>query len=74
MCVVETTEVEIKRIRDVDGRFAHDYGEWDRTLPTWRAQCGAYYTQQCRRLGHEPTEDLQLVCERFTVLYPSVRP
>ena len=70
VCVVKTTEIAMKRFTEVDAQFAYDYGEWDRTLEMWRRQCWEYYSEQCRRLGREPTEEMLLVCERFKVVYP----
>lgn len=70
VCVIETISVEIKGFAEVDASFAYDYGEWDRTLEGWRAHCWAYYAEQCRALGREPSQDMPLVCERFRVVYP----
>ena len=70
ICVVETTQIEIKPFSEVDTRFAYDYGEWDRTLPGWRKHCWDSYSDHCRSLGKEPTETMPLVCERFKVVYP----
>lgn len=68
-CVVQTDEVEVKPFSDVDAQFAYDYGEWDRTLETWREHCWSYYAEQCNYLGIAPSEDMLLVCERFSVVY-----
>jgi len=70
VCIVETTQVEIRRFADVDAGFARDYGEWDGTLETWRRKCWAYYSACCRELDREPSQDMLLVCERFRVVYP----
>ena len=70
VCVVETIAVEIKAFADVDAAFANDYGEWDRTLETWRAHCWEFNTRRCQALGKAPTPEMPLVCERFTVVYP----
>jgi uncharacterized protein YhfF len=70
VCVVETIEVEIKGLAEADAAFAYDYGEWDRTLETWRTQCWEFYAPYCRTLGKVPTPEMPLVCERFTVIYP----
>lgn len=69
VCVVQTDEVEVKPFSDVDAQFAYDYGEWDRTLETWREHCWSYYAEQCAYLGITPSEDMLLVCERFSVIY-----
>ncbi len=70
VCVVETTWLAIKSFLEVDIQFAYEYGEWDRTLESWREQCWAYYSEQCRSLGRPATQEMPLVCERFKVVYP----
>lgn len=70
VCVVETIAADIKGFAEVDAAFAYDYGEWDRTLETWRARCWEFNTPRCHALGKTPTPEMPLVCERFTVVYP----
>ena len=70
VCIVETTALEIKPLRDVDARFAYDYGEGDRTLESWRADCLAYNRPRCLALGKSATDEMPLLCERFVVVYP----
>ena len=70
VCIVETTWVAIKKFAEVDAQFAYEYGEWDRTLESWRAHCWRYYPEQCRRIGKSATAEMPLVCERFRVVYP----
>lgn len=67
--IVETTEVERRPFGEVDAQFARDYGEWDRTLPTWKARNGAHYRKVCQGLGLEWHERRELVCERFKVVF-----
>lgn len=69
VCVVETSEVEVKPLNKVDAAFARDYGEWDGMLTRWRETAWAYYEAQCRDLGKTPTPDMPLVCERCQVIY-----
>ncbi len=70
ICVVETVEIVIKPFSEVDAPYAYDYGEWDRTLETWRRECWADYSRLSTQLGQEPTEAMLLVFERFKVIYP----
>jgi uncharacterized protein YhfF len=70
VCVVETIAVEIKAFAEVDAAYAYAYGEWNRTLETWRAHCWAFNAPRCRALGKAPTPEMPLVCERFRVVYP----
>jgi uncharacterized protein YhfF len=70
VCVIETLAVDVKAFADVDETFAYDYGEWDRTLATWRARCWELNAPRCHALGKVPTLEMALVCERFAVVYP----
>ncbi len=70
VCVIETFAVDVKAFADVDETFAYDYGEWDRTLETWRARCWEFNALRCHALGKVPTPGMPLVCERFNVVYP----
>ena len=36
LCVIETVEVTIRALSEVDAAFAYDEGEGDRTLESWR--------------------------------------
>ncbi|MBO6637715.1 MAG: ASCH domain-containing protein [Roseitalea sp.] len=67
--IIETTEVRRRPFGEVDAQFAHDYGEWDRTLGTWKARNGAHYRAVCQKLGVEWHERRELVCERFKVVF-----
>ena len=70
VCLVETIRLEATPFHMVDEAFARAYGEWDRTLARWRAECWAYYAAQARALGIELDEELILLCEWFRVVYP----
>lgn len=69
VCVIRTTELEEKRFCDVDEAFAYDYGEGARTLEWWREHLYAWYANQCREMGVQPTEEMPLLCERFEVAF-----
>ncbi len=62
-CVVETTEVAIKRFDQVDTKFAADEGEGDLSYAFWRDAHETYF----RRQG-QFSEDMLVVCERFRVI------
>lgn len=69
LCVVETTEVEIRPYNEVDAQFASDEGEGDQTLAYWRRVHWDFFSRTLTSIGEEPTEDMPLVCERFRVIY-----
>ncbi len=71
LCIVETTEVAIRPFNKVDAQFARDEGEGDRTLAYWRQAHQRFFTRSLIRIGHEFSETMSLVCERFRVVYPT---
>lgn len=62
-CMIETSEVAIRRFDEVDAAFACDEGEGDRSLAYWRSE----HERFCGRHGVF-SEDMLLVCERFRLV------
>lgn len=62
-CVIETIEVVKRRFCDVDAAFAHEEGEDDRTLESWRREHRRYFE---RNGGW--SDEMWLACERFRVV------
>ena len=67
-CLIEITEVEITPYGEVDATFAHDEGEDDRTLESWREGHWRYFERVLPAIGRMPTKAMPLVCERFRVV------
>lgn len=65
LCIVQTTEIEVRPFGEVDARFAWDEGEGDRTLEWWRAAHIRFF----KRLGTDMTEDTRMVLERFELVF-----
>jgi uncharacterized protein YhfF len=65
LCVIETVEVEVRAAGEVDEAFAHDEGEDDRTLRSWRQAHERFFG----RAGVALTDETKLVCERFKVVH-----
>lgn len=70
LCIIESTEVEIRQFNQVDAEFAYDEGEGDRTLENWRAGHRDFFGRVCAAIGRQPSEDMPVVCERFSLVYP----
>jgi uncharacterized protein YhfF len=71
LCIIETTEVEIRPFNEVDAQFAYEEGEDDRTLESWRREHWIFYARVLPRdYGLQSAEDMPLICERFQVVYP----
>ncbi len=69
LCIVETTEVEIRSYDEVDGRFAYEEGEGDRSLDYWREAHWRFFSRTLPNIGKEPATHMPLACERFRVVY-----
>ena len=73
VAVLETTEIEVKRMGDVDLAFAIDEGEGFESLEDWRAAHVRFFTspEMVAHLG-EPRvaidDDTLVVCQRFRVV------
>jgi uncharacterized protein YhfF len=70
-CVVRTTRIDVMPFRDVDAAFAFDEGEGDRTLASWRAMHRAFFAREGAQAGFTFTDELDVVCERFAVVWPA---
>ena len=73
VAVIETTEVEVKRMGDVDLQFAIDEGEGFGTVADWHAAHVRFFTspEMAAALGDPPVtidEDTLVVCTRFRVV------
>ncbi len=69
LCIIETTEVAVRRFDEVDGRFAYEEGEGDRSLEYWRGEHRRFFARTLPGIGRRFSEDMPLVCERFRVVY-----
>ena len=69
LCIVETTEVEVRPYDQVDVQFAYEEREGDRSLKYWRETHWRFFSRTLPRIGKEPAMNMPLVCERFRVIY-----
>ncbi len=68
--VVRSRELRIGPLGSVDEAFAWDEGEGDRTRDWWVEAHLRYMRRTCARLGVDVDEQLELVFERFQVVWP----
>ena len=69
ICIIETTDVEVMAFNAVGEKHAYEEGEGDRSLDYWREVHWAFFAEECKSIGREPTEDMPVVCERFRLIY-----
>ena len=69
LCIVETTNVFIRKYNEVDADFACSEGEGDLSLAYWREAHRNFFARTLPVIGKEFSEDMPLVCERFRLIY-----
>jgi uncharacterized protein YhfF len=69
LCIIETTEVEIRRFDEVDEDFAREEGEGDLSLEYWRRAHERFFSRNLPKIGRVFSEGMPLVCERFRVIH-----
>ncbi len=68
--VTRTTSLRRTTFDDVDEEHAFWEGEDDRTLESYRREHINYFTRLGKALGFEFSEDMEVVLERFELVYP----
>ncbi len=68
-CIIETTEVTLRKYNEVDEVFAKEEGEGDLSLEYWRDAHKRYFKRTLPLIGKEFSEDIMLVCERFKIVW-----
>jgi uncharacterized protein YhfF len=68
--VLRSTELRVGVIESVDDAFAWDEGEGDRSRAWWLDAHRRFFTRTCAARGAEFTEDLEVVFERFRLVWP----
>jgi uncharacterized protein YhfF len=68
--ILRSTELRIGPLHSVDDAFAWDEGENDRTRASWLAGHLAYFTRTQTARGEAWDDGLDVVFERFEVVWP----
>ncbi len=69
VAVLETLEVNLRKLSELDEEFARDYGEWDRTLETLQSELTAYYRPLVQNTDNGDEGEIELLCERFRIVF-----
>ena len=70
--VLRSIRVDIMPFNEVDADFAAAEGEGDGSLAYWQAAHERYFKRSCDRLGLIWHSGMEVVCERFEVVYPVI--
>lgn len=69
VAITKTIEVTLTSMNEVSEKFAIAEGEGDRTYRYWWGEHEKFFRQELNTIGHEFSEDMLLVCERFEVIH-----
>ena len=70
LCIIQMTEINICPFDEVDEEQAYLEGEGDRSLGFWREVHWEFFSRECEVLGHDPSQKMPVLCERFKLVYP----
>lgn len=73
LMILRSTRVDIQPFETVDADFAAAEGEGDGSLAYWQDAHERYFKRSCARIGIAWRPDLDVICERFEVVYPTRR-
>lgn len=69
--VLRSMELRLGPLDSVDASFAWDEGEGDRTRESWLREHGKYFQRTLPRIGVEYHDQMEVVFERFLVVWPA---
>ncbi|XBQ17719.1 MAG: ASCH domain-containing protein [Oceanicaulis sp.] len=72
-CVIRTRSVEIAPVHAVTEEFAYEEGEYEATRERWLADHRAFYRREAEREGFTYSDDLDVVYERFEMVWTPAR-
>ena len=71
VAVIRTVSVRRCRFSDVDEKHAYWEGEDERTLESYIREHTKYYKRRGAALGFEFTPDMEVILDRFELVYPT---
>lgn len=67
--ILKDIAVTVKKFSEVDEDFAFKEGEGDQSLDYWKKSHKEYFTHLCEEYGTEFSEDMEIVCEEFEIVF-----
>lgn len=68
--ILRSTELRLGPLDSVDGTFAWDEGEGDRSRDDWLDTHRTYFQRSLPRIGEEFSDQVEVVFERFDMVWP----
>lgn len=69
VAIIKNTKVEVKKMNEVDERFARSEGEGDLSYAYWYAAHERFFKLQFAEHNREFSDENLIVCENFEVVY-----
>ena len=69
VCIIQTKRVTVVPFNKVTEEHAFKEGEGDKSLAYWRKVHEEVFTEWMEEAGLEFTQDMEVVCEEFEVVY-----
>jgi len=69
-CVLRSVDLRLGPLASVDDAFAWDEGEGDRTRDSWLREHERYFRRTQAARGEVWSDDLEVLFERFSVVWP----
>ncbi len=67
--VMRIVSVSVMPFSEVSAEYAAIEGEGDGSLEFWRRAHRTFFSRECKRIGREPSEAMEVVCNVFEVLH-----
>ncbi len=69
ICIIRTTRVYITPFNKITYQHAYKEGEGDRSYEYWKKVHINFFTKELLNINKKFTEDMNVVCEEFEVVY-----
>ena len=69
MCIIQSMELAVVPFDEVDEEQAYLEGEGDRSLGYWRKVHWDFFSEECKKIGREPDEQMPVMCEKFRLVF-----
>ena len=69
-CIIEYTNVQLKKYNEVDKEFALKEAEGFKSLQDWQEVHWAFFSRRCEVLKVPLHDQIDLVCLEFKLIYP----
>lgn len=67
--IVKVNQIDRVAFKDITEEYAAIEGEGDKSLKYWRKSHWEYYGREMAEFNDTPTEDMEIICEQFELIW-----